>query len=332
VHPTSVAHRVVADLVKSLIEGPTQYGMLAEGAIQARESHIRALSDGMAMARQQPVGKFGVFGGASGGTYDVSFAPASSALDSKSSAGTIGITMRATPTVMIGAAYGSSENRGTFSQNLGTYEVDEEVFSVFASMRHGGFYGAAVGSISDVDFSDIQRNITLGPRISSTTASTEGSNASFHFTAGYDFTFGRFSVGPLVAFTAQNVTVNGFDEAGGGTAGLRMHEQTRKSEVWSLGARASMTFGNWTPWVKVTADEERRDDARLVSATPLTLLSVGSTYDIPAYRPDSKYMTWSAGISGTIVPNVGVSLGYYQVDSRGGVDQDGWHGLISVNF
>jgi outer membrane lipase/esterase len=163
-------------------------------------------------------------------------------------------------------------------------------------------------------------------------ANTEGSNSSFHLTAGYDFEFGKFSVGPLVAVTTQDVTVNGFDEAGGGSAGLRLMEQSRKSEVWSLGARASMNLGNWTPWVRVTADEERRDDQRLVSAMPLSLAAIGSTYDIPAYRPDSSYMTWSLGVSGTIAPNVGVSLGYYQVDSRGGIDQDGWHGLVSVGF
>lgn len=128
------------------------------------------------------------------------------------------------------------------------------------------------------------------------------------------------------------MSVNGFDEVGGGSSGLRMLEQTRKSEVWSLGARASMSFGNWTPWARITADEERRDDVRLVSAIPLTMASVGSTYDIPAYRPDSKYMTWAVGVNGMIVEGVNLSLGYHQVDSRGGIKQDGWHGLVSVAF
>jgi len=62
------------------------------------------------------------------------------------------------------------------------------------------------------------------------------------------------------------------------------------------------------------------------------MAAIGATYDVPAYQPDSSYLTWSVGISGTIVPNVGVSLGYYQVDSRGGIKQDGWHGLVQFHF
>jgi outer membrane lipase/esterase len=332
VHPTTATHRIVADFVKALIEGPTQYGLLTEAAVQARESHVRALNEGIALGRMQPVGKLGVFGGADRTNYDVSFAPMTGSLDSVSNTGTIGITYRTSDSVLVGASFGHARNRGNFSDNLGAYEVGEQVYSAFASVRMGGFYGTLLGSIADIDFSDIERNIRLGTATRAATASTEGSNSSVFATVGYDFTFGRFTIGPLAAVTVQNITVNGFDESGGGASGLRILEQNRKSEVWSLGARASMTFGNWTPWARITADEERRDDVRLVSAIPLTMASIGSTYDVPAYQPDSKYMTWSVGVNGTIVPNVGVSLGYHQVDSRGGVKQDGWHGLVSVSF
>ena len=332
VHPTTGTHRIVADFVKALIEGPTQYGMMAEAAVQARESHLRALNEGIALGRMQPVGKLGVFGGVDRTNFDVSFAPMTGSVDTASNTGTVGITYRTSDSVLVGASFGYSRNRGTFSDNLGSYKVGEQVYSAFASMRSGGFYGTILGSIADLDFSDLERNIRLGPATRTATASTEGSNASFFGTVGYDFTFGRFTVGPLAAITTQNVSVNGFDEAGGGASGLRILEQTRRSEVISLGARASMSFGNWTPWARITADEERRDDVRVVSAIPLSLASIGNTYDVPAYRPDSKYMTWAVGVNGTIVPNVGVSVGYHQVDSRGGIKQDGWHGLVSVSF
>jgi outer membrane lipase/esterase len=332
VHPTTATHRIVADFVKALIEGPTQYGMLAEAAVQARESHVRALNEGIALGRMQRVGKLGVFGGADRTNFDVNFAPMTGSLDSVSNTGTIGVTYRTSESVLVGASYGYSRNRGSFSDSLGGYKVGEQVFSAFASMRAGGLHGTIMGSIADLDFSDIERNIRLGQVTRNATASTEGSNASFFASLGYDFTFGRFTIGPLAAITTQDVSVNGFDESGGGASGLRILEQTRKSEVWSLGARASMTFGNWTPWVRVTADEERRDDVRVVSAIPLSMASIASAYDVPAYRPDSKYMTWAVGVNGMLVENVNLSLGYHQVDSRGGIKQDGWHGLISVSF
>jgi hypothetical protein len=62
------------------------------------------------------------------------------------------------------------------------------------------------------------------------------------------------------------------------------------------------------------------------------MASIGSTYDVPAYQPDTIYLTWGVGVSGTIMPNVGLSLGYYAVDGRNGIKQDGWHGLVSFNF
>ena len=331
VHPTTGTHRIVADFVKSLIEGPTQYGMLAEAALVARESHIRSLSDGIALGRRAPLGKWSVFAGGDKTSYEVDFSPASTNLDTNSHAGTIGLTMRASESVLVGAAYGYARNRGTFNQNLGDYKVGEHVWSVFASVRWGGLYGAAVGSLADLDFSDMKRHIRMGTNLRTAESRSEGANSSFYGTLGYDFPVGRFTIGPLVAVTTQNVTINGFDEAGGGVAGLRIMEQTRKSEVWSLGARASVNLGNWTPWARITADEERRDDMRVVSAMPLSMAAIGSTYDIPAYKPDSSYLTWSVGVSGTIVPNVGLSVGYYQVD-RSGIKQDGWHGLVQINF
>ena len=332
VHPTTATHAIVADFVKSLIEGPSQYGMLAEAALQSRESHVRSLSDGIAQGRTQAVGKFSVFAGGDRSDYQVERGRGTESLDSTSRAGTIGVTMRASDTVLVGAAFGSARNRGTFGNNAGDYKIGENIWSLFASMRWGGFYGTGVVSLADLKFSDMKRNIRLGQNLRTAESKTEGSNSSAHLAAGYDFPIGRLTIGPTVSVTTQNVDVNGFDEVGGGSAGLRMLGQKRKSEVWSAGARASVDLGQWTPWVRVTADKERRDDERLVSATPLTMAAIGSVYDIPAYRPDTSYVTTAVGVNGMVMPNVGLTVGYYRVDSREGIKQDGIHGLVSIRF
>ena len=139
-------------------------------------------------------------------------------------------------------------------------------------------------------------------------------------------------MGPTISVTTQDVEVNGFDEAGGGAAGLRLHSQKRKSEVWSAGVRASMDLGMWTPWVRLTADKERRDDVRHVTATPLTMIATGSSYDIPAYRPDTSWVTGSVGVNGWFTRNVAVSAAYYTVESRNGIKEDGVHGMVQVRF
>src|SRR5688500_12235608 len=240
--------------------------------------------------------------------------------------------MRASETVVLGVAYGSSRNNGTFGNNAGQYTIAENIWSVFASARSGGFYGSGVLSIADIHFSNLKRNIVLGPAIRTAEARTEGHNSSAHLVLGYDFPIGRLTIGPMVSATFQNVTVNGFDETGGGSAGLRLMEQKRRSEVLSLGARASITLGRWTPWVRVTADEDRRDDLRHVSAMPLSMAAIGSTYDVPVFRPDSRYMTAAVGVNGLIQPNLGLSVGYYMIDGRNGTEEHGIQGMVSFRF
>jgi len=332
VHPTSATHAIIAQFVQSLIEGPTQYGMLAEAALRTRESHIRSLADGIAMGRKDEPGKLGVFFGGDRADWQLDRQGGSESIDSRSRAGTIGVTMRASESVVLGVAYGSSRNHGTFGNNAGQYTIAENIWSLFASARSGGFYGSGVLSLADIHFSNLKRHIPLGPAVRTAEGRTEGANSSAHLVLGYDFPIGRLTIGPTVSATFQNVTVNGFDETGGGSAGLRLMEQKRRSEVLSVGARASINLGQWTPWLRVTADEDRRDDVRHVSAMPLSMAAIGSTYDIPAYRPDSKYMTAAVGLNGMIAPNVGLSVGYYMIEGRNGSKEDGFQGMLSFRF
>ena len=332
VHPTSASHAILAQFVTSLIEGPSQYGLLAESALRSRESHIRSLSDGISQGRADDVGRFSVFVGAERSDFGIDAGPNILGADTTSRSGTIGITMRASESVVVGAAYGSSRNRGNLGGNTGDYRVGENIWSVFASARWGGFWGTGVLSLADLEFAEIKRNIRLGPVLRVAEGRSEGSNSSAYIGLGYDFPIRRLTIGPTVSVTTQNITVNQFDETGGGSAGLRIMEQNRKSEVWSAGLRASYNMGQWTPWVRVTADKERRDDVREVSAMPLTMAAIGSTYSVPTYTADTNFLTASIGINGMIARNIGLSVGYYYVDGRSGIRQDGLNGMVSVRF
>jgi uncharacterized protein YhjY with autotransporter beta-barrel domain len=142
-----------------------------------------------------------------------------------------------------------------------------------------------------------------------------------------------FAIGPTLSVNVQDVDVNTFSEsADAGALGLKIGAQRRKSEVWSAGVRASYTMGNWTPWLRVTADKERKDDPRFVTATPLSLIATGNSYDIPAYLADSNYVTTWVGIHGHLDEQIGLSLSYYYVSGRSGVKEDGLSALVSYRF
>jgi outer membrane lipase/esterase len=332
VHPTTAVHRILANFVESLIEGPTQYGLLAEAPLRARASHIRTLNDGLTAGRAEAVGNLGVFAAADGGKFDIDSSIGNTGVKSSVKAATVGITMRASEAVLLGLAFGSANSDGSFGQEAGSFRTRENVFSLLGSLKMGGFYGTGVVSIANVDYNDIRRTFRLGPVSRTATGSTSGSNASANFNLGYDFAIGRLSIGPTVGVTTQHVDVNGFDESGGGSAGLRLLKQTRRSEVWSGGVRASYALGQWTPWVRVTADKERRDDERFVTAVPLTMAAIGNTYDIPAYRPDTTFTTSAIGINGLVTDRIALSLAYFKVSGRSQVKEDGVSGMVSVRF
>ncbi len=56
------------------------------------------------------------------------------------------------------------------------------------------------------------------------------------------------------------------------------------------------------------------------------------SYDIPAYSPDSSFMSYSLGVRGTVAEHVGLSLAYYAVNGRSGMKDDGVTGMLSYKF
>jgi outer membrane lipase/esterase len=326
VHPTTAAQAIVAQFVESLIEGPTAYSILPEAALHTREGHIRTLNDGLATGGQAAIGKFTVFAAGDRGTFDLD--PGAT---STNRSGSLGVTVRVSEGVTLGAAIGKSTSDGHLGDNMGGYHSSENVGSLFGAMQWGNFYGTAIASISDISFTDVNRTIILGPATRTATARPDGSNASFFATAGYDFPIGNFKIGPMVAVNSQNVDVNAFDEDGAGSADLHIGAQARRSEVWSAGVHASMQMGAWTPWLRITADKERKDDMRFVTATPLSLAS-GNSYDLPAVPTDTSFISGAIGIRGTIMERIGVSLSYYKVSQRSGIKEDGVSGMLSYRF
>jgi hypothetical protein len=98
-----------------------------------------------------------------------------------------------------------------------------------------------------------------------------------------------------------------------------------------VGVHAAMDMP-WSPWIRVTADKERKDDGRLVTAIPLSLMAVGNSYSIPAYNFDNTFSTIAIGIRGKVMERVGLSLAYYNVSGRSGIKEDGITGMLAYKF
>ncbi|HZZ92113.1 MAG TPA: autotransporter domain-containing protein [Usitatibacter sp.] len=332
VHPTTGVHAIIAGFTESLIDGPIQYSMLAESALPVRESVVRTLNDGMLAQRRGPVGGWHLFGNIGGGSFDVDQGGGISGLDSSVRSVAVGIASRISDTVTLGAALSQGDLDGTFGSNAGTFKTRDRAVSFFGAVDWAGFYGTGVVSVGNLKFHDVQRNIFLGPATRTATASPEGSSSSAFFTAGYDFRFRGVRVGPVATLNSGKYDINGFDESNAGSANLHIADQSRNSEVWGLGIAASADFAGWTPWIRVTADRERRDDGRMVTAMPLSLAATGNSYDLPAYNPDRDFVTWAGGVSGYVMPRFALALNLYSIQSRSGIKDEGAGLTASVKF
>jgi outer membrane lipase/esterase len=332
IHPTAAGQALIAQFVESMIDGPHQYSLLAESLLHTRAGHLRTLNDGLTLARSRPEGeRWNVFVSIDHGTFEIDNEPGVQGIKNTANSGSVGITTNLSEAVTLGIAVGQTKGRNSFVRGTGNFNSNEKVVSLFGSMRAGGFYGTGVVSIADITFGEIRRNIVLGPMVRTANAKAEGSNASASFNAGYDLRFRGLTIGPTIGVTTQSATVSQFDEANAGSSNLRIAEQTRKSEVWSVGARATLDIGDgWMPWVRVTADKERRDDPRVITATPLSLATANS-YDIPAYMPDTTFTTVAVGIRGAI-DRLGIGLSYTSVIGRSGIRDDGVSLLLSYRF
>lgn len=330
IHPTAAAHAIVAQFAEAMIDGPVAYSMLGEVPLRVRAGHQRTITDALTTGRRGEGGKWTIFASVDRGEFVFDPVTPPNGVDSSNKSVTIGALARLSEAVALGLAYGTGESDGTLGRGIGSFNSREDVLSLFGIARWGGLYASGIASMSEIDFRDVQRNIVLGPMVRTARSSTSGSNASALFTLGYDFPLGRFTIGPVVSVSTQNVEVNAFDEAEAGASNLRIFAQKRRSEVWSAGVRVSATFGGWTPWLRISADKERRDDVRLMTAAPLSMAS-GNSYDVPTISPDSDYTTGAIGIHGLMMDRLGLSVSYFRT-SRSGTKEDGVGAMLSYRF
>src|SRR5579862_147763 len=318
VHPTTASHALIAAFVESMITAPAEYSLLAETPLRTRAAFNRTIYEGLASSSTNSIGRWTAWASYDGGKFDIDASQGLAGLSSTNKTTTVGTAARISEAATLGIAVGQAKNDASFGSNNGGFRTTENAFALYGKFDYWGFYGTGILSIANITYQNVQRNIVLGPTMRTATSNPKGSNSAAYFDLGYDFKIDRFRIGPVVSVSSQNVTVNAFDESNAMSSDLHISQQDKNSQVWSVGLHAEADFGGWTPWVRISADKEKKDDPRFVTASPLSLVS-GNEYDIPAYNADSSFTSYSLGVRGTVMQQVGLSLAYYAVNSRQGI-------------
>jgi outer membrane lipase/esterase len=331
IHPTTASSAIAADLLVSMIDGPQTLSLLAEVPLRTHEAQVRTLLDGLVQSAKQAPGKLGAFAAIDGGSFDIDPTTGNPTLSSDNQTWTVGMTMRASNTFTIGLGLGQSTTTASFGSSGGDFRAKESRGSLFVGWNYDNWYALGSATVSNIDYTRISRNVEIGIVNRTASATTSGSNASGGAAVGYNFKMGNFEIGPFAGFTSQDVTVNGFSEAGAGSANLRIAEQKRTSLVSTFGLRASGTYGMWMPYARVTFDKENRNEDRVVTASPVSL-ATGNAYQIPAYVADDTWGTAVIGVRAKVTPDVMLGLSYFSVFSQSNIKQQALTGSIVVGF
>ena len=320
VHPTTAAHAVIAQVVASMIEGPARIGALAEAPLGVEQATFRSIDARMIAGVNGPraTNKLDAWVSYDYGRndFDGRFLSGNADVNTIAAGGDIKLSDR----LLVGGAFGYSDNNGEFGGGNGGYQLKETTGTVYAGYGTGPWYVGATLGAGDLDFSDVHRNIQLGALPRTESGETRGWHAMASVLGGYWFTYNDWLHGPFARLAYQDIHVRGFAERGNDSTALAYGEQERKSFITSVGWQVAGRVANVRPFARVAWQIESKNDDRFVSASSVTL---GGGYSVPVIKPDNNYLQYLLGVSAEF----GRVTGYVTGSATSGRSDGDGHGV-----
>jgi len=280
IHPSTAAHRIVADYAIATIEGPRQIALLPHVTAMGQQDSARALASQLSFAPQGDGMQWWVSG--QGSHFDVS--------NDEAGVGTSGTPVALNGGIgwtrgeyRYGGALGFARQRMDFGQDRGNFRNNMVSLTGFGGW-HGNDGSWASGQIGYARSSyDVHRGVPLGKGMRTHSGSTNGGDFFVDVEGGHMFSHGRLQHGPVAGMLIQRVTVDGYTESDPQlSTALAFPKQTMDSMLASVGYELRYSASDaWTPYARVGYDRELMRGDTEARAT-MTSLSTPVTYAVPA--------------------------------------------------
>ena len=316
VHPTSSAHKALADFAISVIEGPRQVailpytaGTIGRGRAMMVETSFEALShDGQDGMRW--------WGDVRGDQvrYGAPFH-----FDGTGPTASFGIGWRSGNLVYGGfAGYGRQDI--DFGQSRGNFKQTDTSIGGYLGWESGALWANAQLSWTNLDF-DVDRRVNLGTATRVHTGSPGGDNLSVGGNMGWNFTHGALTHGPVIGLLSQQITVDGYAESEPNlSTSLAFPEQEFDSLIGSVGWQASYEINeHLVPFAKFTWDREFEDAQEQVYAQAQSIPD-SLPYAVPGLAFDDSYGTLTFGVRSKLMGLDVVTGSNVSVGQAGGND------------
>ena len=301
VHPSSRTHQILAEYVASVIDAPRLQQVLGRSAQASGRARVDQVAGHQAPGQAEGTQWWG------GLRADMQRYGHGDVFDGIAPTGLFGVDwVRQGYTLGGFAGYGRMD--ADFGNSAGDFTLSEATLGGYLSWNEGPAWANAQLSYSWLDY-DVQRQVNLGPAKRVHGGDTKGENLTAAFLAGWDFGGDNaLRHGPVLGMTWQDISIDGYAEAGGGSTALTYADQDASSLVGRVGWQLRIDGDRVQPYARLTWDHEF-EKPQQASAT-LQSLPVAGSYKVPGLGLERDWGTAVLGSRlqlGTLEANVGLS-------------------------
>jgi outer membrane autotransporter protein len=221
----------------------------------------------------------------------------------------VGAELHVTPNVALGFAVNWLDSRQTFSNNVGSMDMNGYALSAYTSYVKKAFWVNLLYSFGSYDIETNRNPIGFGMAHGDTNAYTN----TVQFNSGWNFRFQNNSLvtGPFIGLDYTHVSVDGYGETGGGLAALAYNRRITESLVsrigWSVSKYVKTDFGILTAQARLSYERQNLSNTNGTTVglinQPFVVGSSGQSYG-------QDYMVAGAGVNCQFTPNLGLLLNY----------------------
>lgn len=231
-------------------------------------------------------------------------------VDSQTWSPGVGIERHLSPRWAVGLAASLLETHQSYSNGLGTLNIEGVALSAYASYVRGPFWGDLLYSLGRFE---LQSERNPGFAFPVARGETTAWSNAVQFNCGWNLRFqdNTLVTGPFAGVDYLNVAVDDYTESGGGAGALAYGSRSTDSLVtrigWGVSKKFTTDFGAITPQARLSYE---RQNVTSNNGTSVNLVNQPFTATTNSQRPGQDYLVAGAGVSFQFSPAFNLMLSY----------------------
>ena len=290
VHPSSAAHKALADFAISVIEGPRQIAILPHSEVVTGRARAQMVDGTIAGFGKEDGMRWWADVSGVQQRYGAPFH-----YDGFGPAASFGIGW-GSGNLVYGAFAGYGRQEHDFGRSLGEFQQTDAGIGGFIGWRGDGLWANAQLGWTKVSY-EVDRAVHLGPATRIHSGSPDGDNLTLGASTGWNFEHGALKHGPVLSILSQQISVDGYAETDPTlSTSLAYPQQDFDSLIGSVGWQVSYAINDHLkPYAKLTYDREFEDAPAQAFAQAQSMPGT-LPYAVPGLPFDNTYGTLSYGV------------------------------------